>query len=164
MIIFVVFLVVQILLLLVFAPIRFGVKLHFSLNREQMLVVFAVGKLKVVKLKICKLDERLALIVNGRQKSLRLNKSTPQKANVAMTYAKAQRLFKLFKFTIFSGAQDASHSALATGVIKSLSDLFGVKCEFFTDFERERCDFVVIARAKVNLYEALELYFKTKCE
>ncbi len=157
-----VFIAIQMLLMMVFVPIKFGVKVYFSLLREQMLVVFAIGRIKAIKLKICKLDDSFALFVNGRKKRICLNKSTPKKANVAIAYAKAQRMFRLFKFTLYTGAREASQSAMLCGVIKSMCTATKLKGEVYTDFERERCDFVVIARARVNLYEAVEIWLQTK--
>ncbi len=156
------FIAIQFVVIIVFLPIKLGVKVHFSLSRENAFVLFAIGKIKIAKLKLCKNDNKLVLFVNGKRKCLCLNKQNSYKAKNAMIYLRAQKMIRLFKFTMLVGAKNACESALIGGVIKSMCSSSRCKSDIYTDFDSKRCDFVIVARANVNLYELLEIYFDAK--
>lgn len=176
--------IVQIVTLIIFAPIKLGVKYHFSLTREIGIVIIKVFGMNMVRIKLENKDNKLAISINGRPYALGQKKkkedekdknSIIEKIPNIFSYLKTEKIIAGFYIFAYIGDNDVKNCALKTALISTIFNFFAGfmpflsrknrKSKVYPDFDNNRLDFDFFTKIKVNIYQILtfiSIMHKTK--
>lgn len=190
----IVFLLLQIIALIIFVPIKINVKYHFSLNRGQSVVIVRLYFFQIAHVVIGIDDKKLHITINGKEINLDKNQSNKltdsnimqsmakntikdakrksknkkkvtfpiEKLPSIVTYLKMEKIIGASYLLAYVGGEDAMSSALQIGIINILFSTILKNVVAYPDFETNRCDFDMRVRAKLNLYQLIELLALSK--
>lgn len=113
-------LVFEILLMLYFMPIRFGINLRFSLDRKTNFAIVEFAGLKIVKIKIVFADDKVKITLNGKNIIGKLKKNfKKEKITRAFGCFIENKAIKITSVYGVVGGNDANDVAVNCGSILS---------------------------------------------
>lgn len=159
----IVILSLNVFLAILFMPVKFGMKAHFSLSRGQALISLSVLGVSPVRIKLITDGGKFRVSVNG--KKLLKRRSGGKNVSAVISFLRRERLLSLkYAFGVIGG-EDAMDAAINLGAIKLFLEnvLFILrvnedgKSVFMPDFVSERLDVELNAGLKLNAVQAVRL-------
>lgn len=153
--------VFQFIIALLFLPLRMRVKVHFSLQRENTVLLFSIFGIDVVHLRVRDKNGKFVTEINGKPKKNKSNSSDGSKYAIKMfDYIKTENIVILGHAFAYMGAVDAKNSALICAVTEIFIKPIFNSCIAYPDFENERLDFDATVKTKLNIYQIAEMLLR----
>ncbi len=150
-------LVVEILLLAIFAPIKVGAIAYFCLERGIFLADIKIFHLTVTKIRAKLKDGKIVLVVNNKR--MPLNRSDKQNKNIGgvAKYLLAGNL--KFKGDILAvlGGENAMNASLLAGAICVIGAVFGQNSHVYSGFSAKRTDTQIVVNTKISIFQTLKM-------
>ena len=156
------FIVVEIALIMFFAPIKVGIKGYFSLSKTCAGVDLTLYNLTLIRIRIFDEGGEIGLKVND--KGIDVNKLRDK-----TTYAKQPKIvLKLFKslrngeiiingnILAVLGDNDPKNSAIIFGIVSGILAMAGIKASIYSDFDKQRADADFVFGTNISLIQAFE--------
>lgn len=151
--------VIEVLLTMLFMPIKIRVKGYFCLERQVFIADFKVFFANVFRLRVEKHDGKLRVVVNKKQIELKNDKLTNTKMLKRIAAAiKSGDLRIKSEILAIVGAFDAMQSAVVVGAIEVVLGILGAKKKIYGDYAEERADVQFGAGLQINAVQAVQMF------
>ena len=153
---------VEIAIVLLFLPIKIGVKGYFSLSMFGAGVDFLLFGIVIVRLRLIDAKGTIALRINDKdvrlasigQKFAVRKIGTRALKNLLESVKSGEIMIKGDVLAVL-GDFDPKNCALMIGAINALINITGVKGRIYSDFDTQRADADFFFDSKINLIQAL---------
>lgn len=153
----IVLLTVQTFMLLVFFPLKWSVKAHFCLSRENTVLLFRLFGVKLVHLRLKSENEKLCLEMNGKKMQMMKKSGNSGTAKKALEYFRIEKIMFAGYALAYIGANDAKECAILCALTEIFVKPYLRECTTFADFKNERFDLDMTVKTKLNLFQLAEL-------
>ncbi|MBR4800223.1 MAG: hypothetical protein IK048_00880 [Clostridia bacterium] len=156
---------VEIVLILLFAPVKIGLKGYFSMLGASAGIDVKIFAFTALRIRLSKKDGKFLLKINDKSPSeLRLRPNFEIAKKVAKYLAQGN-LRVGGNFLAVFGDMDSKNCAIASGmanaVVKALnSRSIRANVKVFADFDAQRADADFAFRLNVNAVQAMEMLFR----
>lgn len=149
--------IVQVVLLVLFAPIKVGAIGYFCLERENCMVDLKIFALTVAKIRIARENGVFVLKIN--EKSVDLKQSAKSKKHVlkAIKYISSGNLAASGDVLAVLGDVEAKTLALISGAAMAICGALKTHLCVYNDFEHERADAQLSFKTRISIFQALEM-------
>ena len=146
---------VEMVMLAVLAPIKVGVRAHFSLGERGLFVIIRFFGINAVRIRI-KTDENPIVTVNG--KTLKTLDKKPN-AMEAINAIRKEKIAFVTTLAALCGDFDEKNKAIAI----ALCEMFGIECKYFANCSVDgKFDCELKSKFSINLVQVLTVYVKSK--
>lgn len=143
---------VEVILLLVFAPISIKVKAHFSLSRKSCQAVVRIVGINMIRVRASIYGDKAKVLVNGKEKQQSSDSNTIQRVQSVANALKIEGIRVVPSVIALIGMDEAKNSAMICAMLCGIS---GIRA--YPDTNCERCDIDVSLKAKVNIMQTVRL-------
>lgn len=165
--------VIEMLLLLVFAPIRTTVSLCVVTDNNRCIISVDTMKIRAVTVKIKMENDVFRILINGKKKDIKKNnddeknkekkkKKSPLDLPKILSFIKSEKMIRSARILGVVGADDAAESSMWCALIMTFLSVafpYANKSIFYPDFKSSRLDLDAKIGAKINLLQALEMAY-----
>lgn len=146
---------VEMVMLAVLAPIKVGVRAHFSLGERGLFVIIRFFGINAVRIRI-KTNENPIVTVNG--KTLKTKDKKPN-AMEAINAMRKEKIAFVTTLAALCGDFDEKNKAIAIALCK----MFGIECKNVANCSKDgKFDCELKSKFSINLVQALTVYIKSK--
>lgn len=147
---------IEVVLLLVLAPISIKVKAHFSLSRKSCQADISVIGAKIVRLRAKATENNIKVFVNGKEKHQKGDGIAIQNIVKTLNLFKVEHIRVVASIVALIGMDEAKNSAM---ICAMLCGIGGIRA--YSDTNSERCDIDLSLKAKVNILQTIKLILST---
>ena len=148
---------VEILLLVVFAPIKVGVQAYFCLERGIFLADIKILRLTIAKIRAKMQNGKIVLKVNNKRMPLKpTGKQNKRLGNVAK-YVSAGNLKIKGDMLALIGGENEMTASLVAGAICAIGSVFGQKPSVYSGNSETRTDAQVVINTKISIFQTIEM-------
>lgn len=146
---------IEMIALIVFAPIKIGVRAHFSLAERGLYVVVKLFGINAVRIRV-KSDKSLSVTINGKKIK---HKGKKPNAIFALTAIKDEKIAFVTSLAAICGTLDEKDKAIVT----ALCQMSGIECRNFANCSDDgKFDCELRSKFFVNLAQAMTILSKSR--
>lgn len=148
---------IEVVLLLVFAPIPIKVKAHFSLARKSCQADVRIVGMNAIRIRANILENSARVLVNGKEKHPNGENNAIQQARTIANVLKVEHIRIIPNVIALIGMDEAKNSAM---ICAMLCGIGGIRA--YPDINCERCDIDMSMKTKMNILQAFRLMLSVK--
>lgn len=143
---------IEVILLLMFAPISIKVKAHFSLSRKSCQVDISVIGAKIVRVRAKATENDVKLLVNGKEKYPKEDRVALQNIIRSVRVIKVDNIRIKPSVVALIGIDEAKNSAILCALLCGIQGINAYPC-----VNGERFDADIAIKTKINILQAIRL-------
>ena len=149
--------VFEVLLLVVFLPIKIALKGYFCLERPSCAVDIKLYGLTIARFRTEVKDGKIVLKLGDKPLQAKHRQLGGKIAPKLVKYISSGNLWLRASILAVLGAIDAKTCAILSGTVMTLLAMLNVKTQIFSDFEAERVDAHFAIKSKICLFQVAEM-------
>ena len=149
--------IVQVLFIILFAPIKVGAIGYFCLERENCMLDLKIFAFTVAKIRLATENGVFVLKINDKRANFKNSAKNKKLAKKAFKYLANGNLTIKSNILAVLGDVEAKTSALIAGTIMIIASALGTKIRVYNDFEGERADAQLLIATKISIFQTFEM-------
>ncbi len=164
---------IEMLLLLVFAPIKTTVSFCVVTDNNRCVICVDLVKIRAVTIKIKMENDAFRILINGKNKDIKKDKDdkknegkkkrkSPLDLPKILSFIKSEKMIRSARILGVVGADDAAESSVWCALLLTFLSVafpYANKSLFYPDFRSSRLDLNAKIGARINLLQALEMAY-----